>query len=181
MHEQCKHLLKSGAQCKLYTRKKNGLCWHHQPAAPAPRFERPEHCSVCYASLHQTKHPLSCGHWVHKSCIVKTRRAECPMCRATLPEFENLFPRSASCESLGELFEELFEDPGFQQIEISQEMIVSAVIAFKLYANILCRQTPRILELDHFISGMLNDILPISHPEHTTLTRILRDIAIDTF
>ena len=42
--------------------------------------EKPNECPVCYEALEDLK-PLSCGHWVHKSCIIKSKKDKCPMCR----------------------------------------------------------------------------------------------------
>lgn len=42
--------------------------------------EKPSECPVCYESLNEDK-ALSCGHWVHKSCIIKSKKDNCPMCR----------------------------------------------------------------------------------------------------
>ncbi len=42
--------------------------------------EKPSECPVCYESL-ETDNALSCGHWVHKSCIIKSKKDNCPMCR----------------------------------------------------------------------------------------------------
>lgn len=43
-------------------------------------YEKPSECPVCYEILRTSK-PLSCGHWVHKKCIVKSLKNECPICR----------------------------------------------------------------------------------------------------
>lgn len=42
--------------------------------------EKPSECPVCYEPLNENK-ALSCGHWVHKSCIIKSKKDNCPMCR----------------------------------------------------------------------------------------------------
>ena len=42
--------------------------------------EKPSECPVCYEPL-ETDKALSCGHWVHKSCIIKSKKDNCPMCR----------------------------------------------------------------------------------------------------
>ena len=42
--------------------------------------EKPSECPVCYEPLNEDK-ALSCGHWVHKSCIIKSKKDNCPMCR----------------------------------------------------------------------------------------------------
>jgi len=43
-------------------------------------YDKPNECPVCYEVLRTSK-PLSCGHWVHKKCIVKSLKNECPICR----------------------------------------------------------------------------------------------------
>ena len=43
-------------------------------------YDKPNECPVCYEILRTSK-PLSCGHWVHKKCIVKSLKNECPICR----------------------------------------------------------------------------------------------------
>lgn len=56
--------------------------------------EKPCECPVCFESLNEDK-SLSCGHWVHKSCIVKSKKDTCPLCRKqvvlTLEEKDELF------------------------------------------------------------------------------------------
>ena len=44
------------------------------------KCEKPSECPVCYEALEDLK-PLSCGHWVHKTCIIKSKKDKCPMCR----------------------------------------------------------------------------------------------------
>jgi hypothetical protein len=44
------------------------------------KCEKPEECPICYESLNIDE-PLSCGHWMHKCCVVKSRKDECPICR----------------------------------------------------------------------------------------------------
>lgn len=45
--------------------------------------EKPEDCPVCYDKMDEKK-PLSCGHWVHRSCVEKSRKKQCPICRSEL-------------------------------------------------------------------------------------------------
>ena len=47
-------------------------------------FQKPEECPVCLEDIRKEKYPLSCGHWVHKSCIEKQVKNECPLCRSRL-------------------------------------------------------------------------------------------------
>ena len=41
-----------------------------------------EDCAVCIESC--PVNPLSCGHWIHFDCIVKSEKKECPMCKESL-------------------------------------------------------------------------------------------------
>ncbi len=37
-------------------------------------------CPVCYDKINDTI-PISCGHWVCRKCIVKSKKFICPICR----------------------------------------------------------------------------------------------------
>ena len=37
-------------------------------------------CPVCVESIIDTM-PLSCGHWICRTCIVKSGKNKCPLCR----------------------------------------------------------------------------------------------------
>lgn len=65
------------------------------------KFEKPHECPVCFETLRTSK-PLSCGHWVHKKCIVKSLKNECPICRkeVELNELEQLELRCLQKESV---------------------------------------------------------------------------------
>ena len=43
--------------------------------------EKPQDCPVCFESLEKENKTLSCGHWVHMDCIIKSKKDCCPMCR----------------------------------------------------------------------------------------------------
>jgi hypothetical protein len=45
------------------------------------RLDRPEDCPICTESLAGERQPLSCGHWVHRKCILQWKD-ECPICKA---------------------------------------------------------------------------------------------------
>ena len=32
----------------------------------------------------ELKCPLSCGHWIHVECVIKSGKKECPMCKSAL-------------------------------------------------------------------------------------------------
>ncbi|NDG64481.1 MAG: hypothetical protein EBY29_13610 [Planctomycetes bacterium] len=49
------------------------------------RFEKPDDCPVCMETISsRTETPLSCGHWVHKHCLVPTNLHMCPVCRQSM-------------------------------------------------------------------------------------------------
>jgi hypothetical protein len=43
-------------------------------------YDKPDDCSVCMSKVHCYDR-LSCGHYVHKHCIVSSGKTQCPMCR----------------------------------------------------------------------------------------------------
>lgn len=59
------------------------------PVPPPPFVEmpRPRDCPVCMNRITRTHRPLSCGHYVHRACIVRSGRPLCPLCRTRLVEF----------------------------------------------------------------------------------------------
>lgn len=49
------------------------------------RFDKPKECLICFETLNKNVNiPLSCGHWVHKQCIKKSKKHQCPMCRQSI-------------------------------------------------------------------------------------------------
>jgi hypothetical protein len=51
---------------------------------PALSFweEKPESCPVCLNCIsNELIFPLSCGHYVHRDCVVRSMKSCCPMCR----------------------------------------------------------------------------------------------------
>ena len=45
-----------------------------------------EQCSACFELMGKDYDPLICGHWIHKTCLYKTRKTICPICRADISE-----------------------------------------------------------------------------------------------
>ncbi len=43
--------------------------------------DKPTDCPICAIKLEDTDQPLSCGHYIHKECFMKTKNTICPMCR----------------------------------------------------------------------------------------------------
>jgi hypothetical protein len=46
--------------------------------------EKPQDCPVCFESLDNENKTLSCGHWVHTECVIKSKKDCCPLCRQTV-------------------------------------------------------------------------------------------------
>jgi hypothetical protein len=148
---QCKYIIK-GKPCKLKALD-NGFCYKHINY----KFPKPKDCPVCLCSIHQTHKPLSCGHWVHKSCIIKSGQARCPICRYEL---------DIKIKSKDDIFDEL----EIEEIEIPFDTIISADILYQIYLLYsFISQWDINLQLHHFLSAFLNDILPIDNPIHNTI------------
>ena len=45
------------------------------------KSEKPCDCPVCYEPLSNEHKSLSCGHWVHRECIINSKKECCPLCR----------------------------------------------------------------------------------------------------
>lgn len=41
-----------------------------------------ETCAVCMEIMGKQKNSLSCGHWIHFTCMRKAKTRKCPLCRA---------------------------------------------------------------------------------------------------
>lgn len=48
---------------------------------PMHIIDKPLECPVCMDELDEKAKPLLCGHWVHRSCVVQSGKAQCPICR----------------------------------------------------------------------------------------------------
>ena len=46
--------------------------------------DKPECCPVCFDILTFTDKPLSCGHYIHRKCIVLSKQTRCSLCRAEI-------------------------------------------------------------------------------------------------
>ena len=43
--------------------------------------DKPDDCHICAIKLEDSDQPLSCGHYFHKECFIKTKNTTCPVCR----------------------------------------------------------------------------------------------------
>jgi hypothetical protein len=46
--------------------------------------QKPEYCPVCLENLTESDNPLSCGHYIHRGCIIRSRKTCCPLCKREL-------------------------------------------------------------------------------------------------
>ncbi len=159
---QCSYFINNEKRCKLKTNNSNGFCHRHKHMEQF-KFTKPKTCPVCFCSMHQCVRPLQCGHWIHRRCVQRSGKAECPLCRQQLPD---VTPEPQCMYTFdSEDIEELLNDPNFTRIDIPEDAIIFAVIVYQLYAYIISPSN-RVLGLNHFISCTLNDMIPIEHPEH---------------
>jgi len=174
---QCKYIINSNKRCKLKAIEQ-GLCHKHSNIQNF-KFPKPQNCPICFSSLHQTSQPLDCGHWIHKTCIQKTCKPECPVCRTKLNiKIKPQLTKSSSNESLDlddllDHINEISEDnDNLQRIEIPYENLISAYVMYQLYKmyTLITNPNTNLLALNHFISGMINNIIPINHPQHFGIT-----------
>ena len=68
------------ANCRNYETGHHSLCNKH---AGSQKLEK-ECCAICMDDENECKQPLSCGHWIHFDCVLKTSKKECPMCKSVL-------------------------------------------------------------------------------------------------
>ncbi len=172
---QCSYLITPDRRCKLRTRSLIGYCHRHKNKIHFT-FPKPKNCPVCFCSIHQSKRPLECEHWVHRRCVEKSGKAQCPICRASLSDV-NITSHPLD---LTELIEELFTDPNFERIDIPGDTVTLAVMLYQLYAFIISPNN-RILGLNHFISCMVNDIIPLDNPNHNSISAILYGEALSIY
>jgi len=76
----CHGTTKTGKRCRRLVKDGN-LCLHHRQKTTSWVQEKPEECPVCFESLGRSR-PLSCGHWVHRDCVLQSGKKECPICRS---------------------------------------------------------------------------------------------------
>jgi hypothetical protein len=46
--------------------------------------QKPDMCPVCYEPFEELDSPLSCGHYIHRECILKTNKNICCLCKEEL-------------------------------------------------------------------------------------------------
>jgi hypothetical protein len=93
----CKAVTKKGLRCKNKCCVLNNNLEYCKLHSKIFKFEKPTDCPICQEDLASEKQPLSCGHWVHKNCILNWKD-QCPVCRShiklTKKEYRILFNRN---------------------------------------------------------------------------------------
>lgn len=77
---RCTGKTKSGVQCRLHAKRGSTTCHHHRPEFMQ---DKPDECPVCMRSM-SDRHLLSCGHWIHRYCVIGSGRLICPICRTNV-------------------------------------------------------------------------------------------------
>lgn len=68
-----------GNQCRKKPGKNNYCSTHSHMFI----YNKPDDCPICMDDIANESQPLSCGHWVHKQCILKWK-PQCPVCRSDI-------------------------------------------------------------------------------------------------
>lgn len=76
---KCQGITKKGQPC-LSRANVGNYCSRH---ARLFKFPKPDECLICLESSETMYQPLSCGHWICRTCITKWK-AECPVCRSSI-------------------------------------------------------------------------------------------------
>lgn len=75
----CKGVKIDGSKCTR-TVVEGEYC--HQHALQKYRELKPAECAVCFENLENERKSLDCGHWIHRECVIRSGKSECPICRA---------------------------------------------------------------------------------------------------
>ena len=106
---QCLGMTNKKKRCKNQVIK--AFCHIH---LPAPHWnEVPDECSICSEKIVPENSILSCGHFVHWTCLDQWEKGyRCPLCNASLPEFSRRKPSVDSVDSddVDELIWSIFGD-----------------------------------------------------------------------
>jgi RNA polymerase subunit RPABC4/transcription elongation factor Spt4 len=46
--------------------------------------QKPDYCPVCTENFSVSDKTLSCGHYIHRECIIKSKKTICPLCKSEL-------------------------------------------------------------------------------------------------
>jgi hypothetical protein len=94
-----------------------------------------EECCVCYEIMDKDK-PLKCKHNVHLDCIIKSGKAQCPMCRASLKLPKNILNKINNISKKYKE-EELEEEQNNIRQEFNIENRIDFILLNLLYSRII--------------------------------------------
>lgn len=138
--------------CKLKTKNSNGFCHVHSDIHSETKStfleETPENCPVCLEKFRSNIRALSCGHYCHLSCILKSDKNNCPICRAELPEIVDLTRKDKVFQI------EMFNNTTI--FEISTGMIASIAIGYQVYTAAMTQREIPVQTLEEFISDSID-------------------------
>jgi len=80
----CKGYTKSGKKCSRKIKSDKTYCHQH---LNYKNYEKNE-CPVCFEEI-VSNVPLSCGHWIHKNCVIRSGKPQCPICRSQITNLTN--------------------------------------------------------------------------------------------
>lgn len=81
----CRAKTKANKDCKNKCKTNSTYCKQHHLSH---KYTKPEDCAICMETLEKEPRPLSCGHWIHRKCILSWKD-ECPVCRQKIALSEN--------------------------------------------------------------------------------------------
>lgn len=86
VQKTCAHYIKQRKRCcKLSVFPNYNFCARHiHNQKPLQIIDKPDECPVCMEYLKHDEQSLTCGHWVHRDCIIKSGKGQCPVCRFEL-------------------------------------------------------------------------------------------------
>lgn len=87
----CKYYInKLKRNCRKTRHKDQDYCiCHLRNVQHELMYEKPSDCCVCFESLDDMEISLPCGHWSHYSCIIRSGKPLCPICRSAVFLFKH--------------------------------------------------------------------------------------------
>lgn len=100
---------------------KKGYCIVHKKQYA---LEKPDECPVCLEEFKSDEIPWPCGHYIHRSCITQSLKAECPLCRTALrlTREEERAINARSHQAREERNQEMLN--GLQNQEVMNQMLI---------------------------------------------------------
>ena len=75
--------------------------------------DKPDDCIVCCEKIRQ-RAPLSCGHWIHTDCVVKSGKPNCPVCTKKVKLSESNLKK---CQAKGKALKKELEEEEEKEVE----------------------------------------------------------------